>query len=140
MISSQWQMPDQKVSTLDHPPLPEPNISVSGINIPQDVKDALNSILNKISKEIMQNTQQQLPLVYDSKGDIPFPKDTQPTIDLGSHINSFKANSFSAHDNQKIEQLLSKYGITCPGAESVEIQKDSSDPFLTTIIIKKSFF
>jgi len=60
---------------------------------------------------------------------------------VSDFLESFLEKYKDQNENQKkVQSLLSKYGIDCPGAESVEISKDDSDPFLTVITIKKSFF
>lgn len=90
-------------------------------------------LLKKLSLELETNGvkniySHQPQLFYDSKGPVPFPK----TLDLDDKSVKVQTN--------EIESLLAKYGITCPGAESVEISADSSDPFVTVITIKKTYF
>lgn len=63
-------------------------------------------------------------LIYDSTGPIPFPKG-------GTDIDD---------NHQKIQSILDKYGIKCPGAESVTVEQDHADPFLKIITIKKTVF
>lgn len=67
-------------------------------------------------------------LKYDPTGPVPFPKNhdlDDKTIET---------------DPDAIGKLLAKYSIVCPGAESVEIYQDSSDPLVTVFTIKKTFF
>lgn len=145
MISSQWETPQTSVEN-------SPSITVSGVNLPEDIKNIVNQIFDKIGikakEQLVQQLHQQpeLPLfespeiVYDKNGKIPFPKISDSSLHLDEYINSFQASSFTQKDSEKIQDLLAKYGVVCPGAESVEISKDISDPFVTVITIKKTFF
>jgi len=134
MISSDWQMPENQNPQISN----TKNVSVNTNEIQDDIKSALDKILNKIAKKILEQENKQLslfddPLIYQPAGKVPFPKN----FDLDDKQLSVFANS---SNQQKIDDILSKYGIVCPGAESIEITKDISDPLLTVITIKKTFF
>jgi len=152
MISSEWEMPENS-----DPQVAELNDNLIKINqTHHEIQSALDKILSKINKKILEQQHNQLPLfddpqhqpslLYQPNGKIPFPAQ----FDLDDKYVSLHADPSNqekgiglyanASNQEKIDDLLSKYGIVCPGAESVDISKDISDPLVTVITIKKTFF
>jgi hypothetical protein len=128
MIFSDWQMPK---------PFNESNSQIIASDTEQDLSlNDLKSHLDKAIYSLFQSlNNQSLNDVYKPNGKIPFPKDN---FDLDDKFvsNFFKANSVQ----DDIQETLASYGIVCPGAESLEITKDISDPFMVTFVIKKTIF
>lgn len=152
MISASWQTP-QISSEVEKPKKKKKNKKIqqflsiddvlslsdhlknnSNIQPPETIAIDPQKELSNILDELMQKLHQSIALKqqkltsslsnipYDPQGQIPFPKGG---IDI---------------DDKSVQQVLEKYGVVCPGAESVEISHDSEDPFVTVITIKKTFF
>ena len=133
MISANWETPSQQSSSEEKSNFNDP----SKFNDPFSGLDQINFFLNE--KTIKPPKQLKLfeietsglisnKVIYDPTGPVPFPK----THDLDDKTIST--------DPDVIGKLLAKYSIVCPGAESLEISQDASDPLVTVFTIKKTFF
>lgn len=135
MISASWQTPQsllqvekpKKNSKLKKISSSDKIVSLSDhldADPQKEFINVLNELMSNLQKSIASKQINFVPssnLNYTPHGQIPFPKGG---VDL----------------DDSIQQTLSKYGITCPGAESVEITHDDQDPLVTVITIKKTFF
>lgn len=144
MISSNWETPSNQNNTekkvvIFEQTSSENSLTSSFSKVIDELQKALDHKI-KSHKHVVNPNQLSLfteietgglvsnKVVYDPNGPVPFPK----TFDIDDKLHE--------NQHQKIQNILDKYGIVCPGAESVTIEKDHLDPLTTIITIRKTIF
>lgn len=149
MISANWQLPSQSKESNTSLPLTaiEFNKVVKGIiNDDSAFIKSINFFMQDLSKHFAKEADKLISIQ-------PFdPEKHSILVNVGSPIvkttfdlddkegNTNTEGKFVSYDKNTIGKTLAQYGVVFPGAESLEITKDSSDPLITVFTIKKTYF